>query len=272
MMESRRSANPHAEKILASLQQAEQLPARPTRLTLQSSSVELAAYASCGNGESYNSVPRLNHPSDWPVFKDAFYEAALKENTSDVLTGAKQTPVASAATDMTIEGWNEYILQTAIFNRRNNSLLGGLRGRLGPALKARLIGYTSATALWTAMEKTCTAPPSSDRALALFHSLLSTSLESCGNVLDQYVHVLESRWLEIDQLHAGVVDTRDSTRSEGVICMIFLENLGAEHHRLAIAICKKYNVGGYGTGERVGFKALADIVKQAIEPWRVANV
>lgn len=251
-------------------------PSREMKLSLSSSSVEVLAYASCGNGDSYKAVPRLMSTVDWPDYQDAFLEAAMKENTWEVLTGAKQEPIAPPA-HVPTEEWNEHIKQLAIYNRRNHVLLAAIRGSLGPALKPRFGAYTSAEKLWKALEETC-SPSGSTRAFGRFRELLAITLESRGKNFGRYAQDLYGKWCEFNeasQMHATLFGgpappgvghgegepAKNEAFNEGLICMLFLENLGADHARMAAEICRDHDICGLGSGPKVGFKALIELVR-----------
>lgn len=252
------------------------IPADPTRemkLSLSSSSVEVLAYASCGNGDSYKSVPRLLSTVDWAEYQDAFLEAAMKENTWEVLTGVKQEPVAPPS-NVSTEEWNEHIRQLAIYHRRNHVLLAAIRGSLGPALKPRFGSYASAEKLWKALEETC-SPSGSAQAFGRFRELLAITLESRGKNFERYAHDLHMKWCEFNdasQMNAtlfgssagpGHVEGQPKAEAfnEGLVCMLFLENLGSDHQRMAAEICRDHDICGLGSGPKLGFKALIELVR-----------
>jgi hypothetical protein len=227
---------------------------------LQSSSIEILAYAACGTGRYYQNIPQLNDPSGWPAYEEAFAAASQKENTWEVLSGEKSEPLP-LANDVPIDEWNEYIRQLAIYRRRNNILLGALRSTLAPALKASLGNHYYACALWLALRNTC-QPSTNVEAWSRFHDLSSTTLASCGNNFERYAQTVEMRWNEFNRRlpPPSALAWQNCRFTEELVCLLFLENLGEEHRRKVELVCQGYNVGGYGGGEKIGFPALVAII------------
>lgn len=275
-----------AEQVLAALANFQQEHVKPTRLSLESSSVEVLANSTCGNGDSYKAVtPRpFGLGSDWRLFKENFMAAAVKENAYDVLIGVKKEPQKPTDEDgeVTIEQHNEYIKQLAIFKRRNEMLKIGIKESLHPTLWSRVSMVKTAWEIWGHLEDMC-MPRGSDQAYARFQDLVMITHQQCGT-LDNYIYTLESKFHEFNQM-AHHHETRraasalnqsnlekvkraqggDGTFPEWILCFVFLKNLGLQHQPLAQNLCKKNNIGGYGSGERVTFKELTSLVKRAIE-------
>jgi hypothetical protein len=232
----------------------------PTRLTLQSSSIEILAYASCGTGRHYKNIPQLNDPSGWPAYEEAFTNASRKENTWEVLNGEKSEPLPLPH-DAPIDEWNEYIRQLAIYRRRNNVLLGALRSTLAPALATSLGVHYYACALWLALKNTC-MPSTNVEAWGRFHELSSTTLASCENDFHRYAQTMEMRWHEFNRRlpPPSAPGWQNCRFTEELFCLLFLENLGEENRRRLENVCQGFNIGGYGAGERIGFQALVGVV------------
>jgi hypothetical protein len=195
----------------------------------------------------------------------------MKENTLEVLSGDKVEPLCPPDSVSTDE-WNEYIRQLAIYRRRNNVLLGAIRSTLGPALKARVAGHTSACALWMSLRHTC-KPSTNTEAWGRFHELWATTLLNCGNNFERYAHTMEMKWNEFNRrLPPSSVRAWQGCRfTEEVMCLLFLENLGQEHRRRVEIICEGYNIGGFGLGEKIGFQALVSILGPLFQPGYVAH-
>ncbi|UJO16134.1 uncharacterized protein CLAFUR5_04810 [Fulvia fulva] len=271
-----------AEQVLAALANFQQEHVKPTRLTLESSAVEVLANSVCGNGDSYRTVmPRpFTLGSDWRLFKDNFIAAAVKENSYDVLIGDKKEPVKPTG-DLTVEENNEYIKQLAIFKRRNEMLKIGLKECLAANMWSRMNQYKTANEIWLGLEDMC-MPRGSDQAYVRFLEINNITLPNSGS-LDQFVHNLEMKYNDFNQLQHHH-DTRrlppaerakklrdgNGTFPEDMLCFIFLRNLGHQHQTLASNLCKKNNIGGYGSGERLGFKELTSLVKRAMD-WEASR-
>lgn len=290
------------QAILADLQNFQAAHVRPTRLTLQSSAVEVLAASSCGNGASFNIVPMLEHEGQWTTFRNAMSDAAMKENSFEVLMGEKVEPI-KPTDDVPVEEWNEYIRQLAIYNRRNISLVGAIVCRLSPALRPRIAHFRHASAIWQTLEDVCT-PRGSEAAYRSFLDLHAITLQNSKDLKD-YIVRLEMAWNELNRvphlasekdfangapgrqhlthfdndfaakntassttrgMRDGPLSSRrahfSNVMSEEMLCFLFLRNLGPEFKRMADTICATGNVGGFGTGRRLGFPALT---RSAIE-------
>ncbi|KAF2725676.1 hypothetical protein K431DRAFT_82031 [Polychaeton citri CBS 116435] len=198
-------SNAEARAILANLQNFTQAHVRPARLDLNSSSVEVLARSSCGEGESYKMIAPLKHTSEWPAYSAAFLEASMKENTHEILVGLKSEPVSPAAPgakeeDSEVEIWNEYIKQLAIYHRRNSALLWAIRSTLSPAFKQRITHIDKASHVWAVIEDAC-APRGSSDGFRLFLELHQISLAS-SHGLNDYITQLERKYNQINALAA----------------------------------------------------------------------
>ncbi|WPH01562.1 Hypothetical protein R9X50_00440900 [Acrodontium crateriforme] len=289
-----------AQQILADLQsyQAQHvLP--PTRLSVQSSQVEILAYSTCGNGDCYKSIPTLQNEASWPEYSAAFLEAAMKENTHEVLSGAKIEP-SKPDDDCEIEEWNEYVKQLAIFRRRNSALLGAIWGTLAPQFRTRIQNLDTADAVWQTLNDIC-QPTGSYHAFNLYSEIQSISLANSADLKD-YISRLETTYNALRRMKTsnglprttgrprfgttplarvlfpgqsaqGGSRSNESTISDPVfpeeaLCFHFLKNLGPDHRRWVEDICATNNVAGFGTGPRMGF---ADLTKRALEKDMLAR-
>lgn len=277
-----------ASRVLAALNSFQAEHVRPTRLTLESSAVEILAATTCGNGESYRSaVPRpFSFGEDYSAFKEAFMSAAIKENTKDVLIGTKREPlkpVGEEGGEVTLEEHNEYIKQLAIYQRRNDMLKAGLRETVTKALWIRIQKCDSAREAWATIEDLC-MPRGSDQAFARFSKLQNVTLEGSAGNFDAYVFELRRLWEEFNEM-AACHDSRrapaalsqsaaemhkrraggDGAFPEELLCFLFLTGLGPRYQGMALDLTRKCNVGGYGSGERCTFKDLTMMVKRNLE-------
>lgn len=248
------------------------------RLNLQSSSVETLALNQCGSGESYNRVPVLSRTIEWPQFKDAMVDAAMKEYTYEVLTGAKtepQKPTGPLDGEglPALETWNEYIKQLAIYNRRNNALVVALRAHLAPGLQNRIRGLVHASLIWQTLEDLC-QPRGSETAWKLFTDLHDITLANSSDLKD-YIHRVKSKYAQFKLLklntspqasswkprgqsasNTSTAETGEDALPEEMVCFLFLKNLGASWRHWVDGLVATNNIGGFGTGDRLGLKEL----------------
>jgi hypothetical protein len=263
-------------EILEQLRVATEGGAAPQRLELQSSSVETLVQNTCGTGEGFRYLPLLAGPNEWQTFKGAMVEVAMKANMYDVLTGAKvepQRPTVAPGDEgkpSEIEAWNEYIKQTAIYKRRNELLLASLWTHMGQYYRQRMANMTSANAVWDALEDIF-QPRGSEQAFKLFHELHSITLANSHDLKD-YIHRLQTAYDNFKKLplntsppahHHGNQNSKTAKIHSGaeavpeeMVCLLFLQNLGPEWRRWVDGLCATNNIGGFGTGARLGFKDL----------------
>ncbi|TKA73763.1 hypothetical protein B0A55_07125 [Friedmanniomyces simplex] len=273
------------EQILQDLQNFRHEHVKPKRLDMNSSSVEILAHSSCGNGDSYKTIPKLTATAEWQSYSDAFLEASLKENTEETLTGAKTEPIRPNSTilgeDVDVEDWNEYVKQSAIFTRRNGILLASLWSTLAPSFRTRIHGFKRAAQAWRALEEMC-CPRGPDQAFKLYSELHDITLASCDGKLNEYISRLETAWTGFGRLkqsqqfpqgrlgrsaqHAVAAPTMPGTGmdvvGEEALCFLFLRGLGKGWARWVEVLCRTGNVGGFGTGARVGWR---EVVRRALE-------
>lgn len=285
-----------AEEILANLQAFQTQHVTPVKLDLQSSAVEVLAASSCGNGDSYRNVPVLSSVNDWPAFRDLMTEAAMKENTFEVLIATKTEPIAPPH-DCKVEDWNEYIKKLAIFNRRNSALAGALWGRLAPSFRHRVQSLRKACEIWMVLEDAC-LPQGSENGFKLYVDLHSITQSNSADLKD-YIVRLENAYTAFNRhsphwrsqneqqsqsssrTKTGTTNTSshpfsaiklthpasklpptENIFSEEMLCFLFLKNLSPDYLRWAEKLCSTNNVAGFGTGPRLGF---VDITRRAVE-------
>ena len=248
------------------------------RLSLQHSSVESLALNQCGAGESYNRLPVLSRTSDWPQFKDATIEAAMRENTYDVLIGAKIEPQKPTEPlddkgQIELDTWNEYIKQLAIYNRRNSVLVAALRSHLAPNMQNRVQGYVHASLIWQALEDLC-LPRGSEMAWKLYTDVHAITLSNSTDLKD-YIHRITSKYTQFKQLklnttpqangwrprgqgaaNASTAQSGEEALPEEMVCFLFLKNLGPSWRHWVDGLVATNNIGGFGTGDRLGLKEL----------------
>ncbi|GAB7366567.1 hypothetical protein MBLNU230_g8553t1 [Neophaeotheca triangularis] len=267
------------------------------KLTLQSSFVESLAQASTGTGESYQHNPPLQTAADWPQFSRAFLAASRRENTADVLLGQKVEPRAPkpAAGEEEVERsvWNEYIRQLAIYNRRNNVLLSGFWTLLAPIWRSRVEHLKHAKGVWEALEHAC-RPTGAGGAFAAYEELMATTLEGCGGDVAVFIRELERGWRELNAFapnhseaaSAGtggqdpfttVSANEGRVLSEEMLTFLFLRNLNsgsddegeddggrrAFWRKWAQGLVATSNVGGFGTGPRIGWRGVVMRAEEA---------
>lgn len=290
-------SNNRQEAILAELQSFTETHVKPTRLSLQSSAVEILAASSSGNGDSYRHIGNLDQVEQWPVFRNAISDASMKENTFEVLLGIKLEP-AKPPDDCSIDEWNEYIKQLAIYNRRNTALMGAILPRLAPQFRHRVQHVRQAFAIWQVLEELC-QPRGSETAYRAYLDLHAITLQNSKDLKD-YIMRLEMAYNTLNRIThtpselvgdhgrrhlqqnveaprsmsgttwsaAGVlpVSMRRANTSnvftEEMLSFLFLRNLGPEYKRLSDNLCSTGNIGGFGTGRRLGF---VDITRSAVE-------
>lgn len=263
-----------AGEILEELRKFQKEHFVPQRLELRSSAVETLAQATCGTGSHYKNLPLLSSPHEWQYFKSAVIEAALKENAHDVLLGRKGEPTrpdpieGDVGKPAEVDRWNEYIKQLAIYNRRNEILLAGLLSKVGHYYRARVSGIESASGVWALLEDLF-KPRGCEQAFHLFVEMNSISLANSADLKD-YVYRLESTYDKFKQLPLNTTPLYPSQQARGVnrvkdggeampeemVCLLFLQNLGPEWRRWVDGLCATNNIGGFGTGERLGLKEL----------------
>jgi len=287
-----------AEEILANLQAFQTQHVTPMRLDLQSSAVEILAASSCGNGDSYKTIPMLKSAEDWPSFRDMMTEASMKENTFEVLIATKTEPTAPPS-DCKIEDWNEYIKKLAIFSRRNAALTGTIYGKLAPTFRNRVQHLKNAADIWAVLEDAC-LPQGSETGFKLYMELHSITQANSADLKD-YIHRLEMAYIAFNRLskhlstqidpqnlrpppitfssssvshYSGPFSAHSATHpaskqspspnifTEEMLCLLFLGNLAPGFKPWISHLCATNNVAGFGTGPRLGF---LDLSRRAVE-------
>ncbi|KAK5137589.1 hypothetical protein LTR08_007884 [Meristemomyces frigidus] len=194
--------------------------------------------------------------------------------------------------EVEVEEWNEHIKQLAIYHRRNSALLGALWGAVAPGFRTRIMGFQRASEAWVALEAMC-CPRGSGEAWRLWGEVVGCTLAGCGGDVAGYVGVLEGKWREFGRVRVGRDVSHDritrnrpsdftstatsaSTKyapapsyssgldvmGEEALCFVFLRNLGPEWKRWVETLCATGNVGGFGTGSRLGFR---EVARRAVE-------
>jgi hypothetical protein len=220
----------------------------------------------------------LSRTIDWPQFRDAMVEAAMREYTYEVLIGAKIEPQKPTGPlgeggEIELDSWNEYIKQLAIYNRRNSALVAALRSHLAPSLQNRVQGYVHASLIWHALEDLC-QPRGSETAWKLYNELHDITLANSSDLKD-YIHRTNSAYSQFKLLklntspQAGgwkprgetaanttTVEKGEDALPEEMVCFLFLKNLGPAWRHWVDGLVATNNIGGFGTGDRLGLREL----------------
>jgi len=193
-------------------------------------------------------------------------------------------PTAEAeGEEVTVEEWNEYIKQLAIYNRRNDMLKAGLRETVTKVVWMRISRLETAREMWRAIEDMC-RPRGSDQAFARFTALQNVTLEGCRNDFETYVFEMKRMWeaynemglsheasrapAQLSQSATEILKRReggDGTFPEELLCFLFMKNLGLRYQHLVGSLAKRHNIGGYGSGQRVPFRELSLLVRKSLE-------
>ncbi|CAD0096448.1 unnamed protein product [Aureobasidium mustum] len=96
------------------------------RLALSDPSVKELAKATCSSTH-YDNLPELLGEANWQEWSDALQHAALLAGTDAVLNGESKHPISLEGQQCTTSEWNDNIKRTAVWRRRNESLLKAMR-------------------------------------------------------------------------------------------------------------------------------------------------
>nr|POE51644.1 hypothetical protein CFP56_25851 [Quercus suber] len=291
-----------AQRIMSELQSFQAEHVRPTRLALESSAVELLAISSCGNGDLYKSVPLLTSAANWPTYSSLMIGASMKENTYDVLIGIKNeppVPPTDCEVETWNEYIKQFAIFKRRNDLLLASIWGSLAPSFKTRV-AKCKSAAQAWNLVEDMCQPHGSDQAFKAYADLQSITLQTSRDLndyIQRIEQAYTDLVRIRlYHQQAQDSIGISSTLSTnTRSpshtnttngpttpaagpakrncrtlgdaldvfpEESLCFLFLTNLGSVFRSWAEMICATNNVGGFGTGVKVGFRELS---RRAIE-------
>nr|POE63694.1 hypothetical protein CFP56_04597 [Quercus suber] len=280
---------------------------RPTRLALESSVVELLATSSCGNGDLYKAVPMLTSASEWPAYSSSMIEVSMKENTYDVLSGIKSEPIVppnDCEVETWNEYIKQFAIFKRRNDMLLASIWGSLtptfKTRVAKCKSAaqawNLVedmcqphGSDQAFKMYTELHNV-TLQTSRDlhdyvqrleqayvdlAHLKMSHQQaqdsigISSSLSINGRLSSHtsLTSTLATSSAAHAKRNARTLGDASDVFPEESLCFLFLTNLGPSFRSWAETICATNNVGGFGTGVKLGFRELC---RRALE-WEATR-
>ncbi|THY12141.1 hypothetical protein D6D01_08687 [Aureobasidium pullulans] len=224
------------------------------RLAHSDISVQRIAQASCSH-DHYNDLPKLQGEANWQEWSDALQDAALMAGTEAVLSGESTHPPALDGKQSTAE-WNDNIKRTAVWRRRNESLLKAMRDTMESDADIDMFGSLNAHKAYIGL-KSRYYVSDNQKVINLYNDelmLAEIDLEDSPKEIaddfqaafDQYNHLFDHN--ELQRL------------PEIFLKLEFLNSLGIVYADWVRTLLKEHDVLGLNQGPTLTFDELVDLV------------
>lgn len=225
------------------------------RLTLSNPSVKELAKASCVHERHYDGLPKLQGETDWQQWSDALQHAALMAGTDAILNGESRHPPSLEEQSTTAE-WNDNIRRTAVWRRRNESLLKAMRKASGPGVDLNEFGGLNAHDTYLGLRSKFNT---SDNQMlqTLYEENLMLSTTELDDSPRDIADSLQSAFSQYNQLVGRNIEQR---LPENFLKMEFLMSLDSAYGDWRKALLKEQHVLALNQESTLTFNELVDLV------------
>ncbi|KAG9940957.1 hypothetical protein KCU85_g9781, partial [Aureobasidium melanogenum] len=223
------------------------------RLTLSDPSVKELAKASCSITH-YKDLPKLIGEANWQEWSDALQHAALMAGTDAVLNGESKHPPSLDEQQSTTAQWNDNVKRTAVWRRRNESLLKAMRKASGPGVDLDEFGALNAHDTYLRLQSGYHTS-NSQRAFQLFSEELVVSYELDSSPR----HIADELQDAFNRYNHLVGHNTEQRLPEIFLKMAFLDSLDSEYHEWRKSLLRNRNVLSLDEGSALNLDELVDL-------------
>lgn len=258
-----RSRNRSSNRSTASTVQDENLPLQPVqpdadfRLDIDDFEVEVSVARACGSGAAYRQVPTLTGADNWGDYTNKLHNAALAEQTEKLIreSGYMREPTRPDD-NCSNRVWNRYIQQLALFQRKNNNLLSGIRSTCDTYYLNKINSIWNARDAYMMLQRECQQHGASSLG-EIVSRLINDNLNHHKSVKDfseSFITHLET--LQRMQLSWSIPDE--------LLQLWFLASLGEAFSNFRSTIFLQYTIAGVGDGPAL---TLHELMTKAKDEW-----
>ncbi|THV92043.1 hypothetical protein D6D27_05131 [Aureobasidium pullulans] len=224
------------------------------RLALSDPSVQRTAQASSSHNY-FDELPKLQGEDDWQKWSDALQDAALMAGADAILNGESTHPLSLDDKQCTTAEWNDNIKRTAVWRRRNESLLRAMRNTMDSDADIDMFGPLNAHEAYLGL-KSRYYVSDNQKALDLYSGDLL--LEEIG-LNNSPRTIADDFQAAFDQYNNSFAHHELQRLPENFLKLEFLNSLDTVYADWIKALLKEHDVLGLDQGPTVTFNELVDL-------------
>ncbi|OBW64934.1 MAG: Uncharacterized protein AUREO_049940 [Aureobasidium pullulans] len=225
------------------------------RLALSDPAVKKIAQASSSHNY-FDELPKLQGEDDWHKWSDALQDAALMAGADAILNGESTHPLSLDDKQCTTAEWNDNIKRTAVWRRRNESLLKAMRDTMESDADIDMFGSLNAHKAYIGL-KSRYYVSDNQKVINLYNDeLLLAEID----LDDSPKEIADDFQAAFDQYN-HLFDHNESQRlPENFLKLEFLNSLGIVYADWVRTLLKEHDVLGLDQGPTLTFNELVDLV------------
>ncbi|THX34325.1 hypothetical protein D6D12_01012 [Aureobasidium pullulans] len=225
------------------------------RLALSDPVVKKIAQASSSHNY-FDELPKLQGEDDWHKWSDALQDAALMAGADAILNGESTHPLSLDDKQCTTAEWNDNIKRTAVWRRRNESLLKAMRDTMESDADIDMFGSLNAHKAYIGL-KSRYYVSDNQKVINLYNDeLLLAEID----LDDSPKEIADDFQAAFDQYN-HLFDHNESQRlPENFLKLEFLNSLGIVYADWVRTLLKEHDVLGLDQGPTLTFNELVDLV------------
>ncbi|THW68265.1 hypothetical protein D6D19_09010 [Aureobasidium pullulans] len=225
------------------------------RLALSHPAVKKIAQASSSHNY-FDELPKLQGEDDWQKWSDALQDAALMAGADAILNGESTHPLSLDDKQCTTAEWNDNIKRTAVWRRRNESLLKAMRDTMESDADIDMFGSLNAHKAYIGL-KSRYYVSDNQKVINLYNDELMLAEidldDSPKEIADDFQAAFEK--------YNHLFDHNESQRlPENFLKLEFLNSLGIVYADWVRTLLKEHDVLGLDQGPTLTFNELVDLV------------
>ncbi|TIA43705.1 hypothetical protein D6C83_06094, partial [Aureobasidium pullulans] len=225
------------------------------RLALSDPAVKKIAQASSSHNY-FDELPKLQGEDDWQKWSDALQDAALMAGADAILNGESTHPLSLDDKQCTTAEWNDNIKRTAVWRRRNESLLKAMRDTLESDADIDMFGSLNAHKAYIGLKSRYYV---SDNQKVI--NLYNDELMLAEIDLDDSPKEIADDFQAAFDKYNHLFDHNDLQRlPENFLKLEFLNSLGIVYADWVRTLLKEHDVLGLDQGPTLTFSELVDLV------------
>ncbi|TIA41873.1 hypothetical protein D6C78_01529 [Aureobasidium pullulans] len=224
------------------------------RLALSDPAVKKIAQASSSHNY-FDELPKLQGEDDWHKWSDALQDAALMAGADAILNGESTHPLSLDDKQCTTAEWNDNIKRTAVWRRRNESLLKAMRDTMESDADIDMFGPLNAHKAYIGL-KSRYYVFDNQKVINLYNDELMLAEIDLDDSPEEIADDFQAAFDQYNHLF----DHNESQRlPENFLKLEFLNSLDDVYADWIKALLKEHDVLGLNQGPALTFNELVDM-------------
>ena len=225
------------------------------RLALSDPAVKKIAQASSSHNY-FDELPKLQGEDDWHKWSDALQDAALMAGADAILNGESTHPLSLDDKQCTTAEWNDNIKRTAVWRRRNESLLKAMRDTMESDADIDMFGSLNAHKAYIGL-KSRYYVSDNQKVINLYNDELMLAEIDLDDSPKETADDFQAAFDHYNHLF----DHNESQRLPEIFLKLeFLNSLGIVYADWVRTLLKEHDVLGLDQGPTLTFNELVDLV------------